>query len=468
MIDILDKKDCCGCQACVQRCPRQCISLKEDNEGFLYPSVNVIQCIDCHLCEEVCPVLHQNDSRTPLDVYAAKNVDEETRLKSSSGGIFYLLAESVISQGGVVFGAKWDENWHLIHDYAETIEGLQVFLGSKYLQSEIRNTFVKASYFLKQGRLVLFSGTPCQIAGLQKFLNKSYDNLLLVDIICHGVPSPGIFGQYLKENLDLVSTFNKVDSSILSTTLSNYIEHGFSDTKAINGISFRDKTQGWKNYCFTLFVDPTYIKLNPMIASELNKHGVAMVNRIKLPSNRLGGKHFIKWKNLPKVKVVEYNNGIKLSNNVNQNIFMRGFLSHIYLRPSCHQCPARQLKGGSDITLGDFWGIGQLLKDVDDDKGTSAVIINTEKGKTALASLSSSYAIKLWRMSYTDLIKYNSSIVTSPPMNDKRDVFFAHDDLSIHQRVLVLTQLPFAQRIKRHLSSVIKRCISIGTNKLFN
>ena len=147
MIDIKEKKDCCGCFACVQKCPKQCISLKEDCEGFLYPEVDKSICIDCGLCEKVCPVLYQELSQKPLNVYAAINKNETIRLQSSSGGIFSLLAEKIINEGGVVFGARFDKNWEVMHDYSETIEGLSAFRGSKYVQSRIGNTYIAARKF---------------------------------------------------------------------------------------------------------------------------------------------------------------------------------------------------------------------------------------------------------------------------------------------------------------------------------
>ena len=137
MIQIEDKAKCCGCDACVQRCPKNCILLKEDGEGFLYPVVDKDSCVDCGLCEKVCPVLNQGEKRKPLHVYAAKNEDEEIRKKSSSGGVFTLLAVQVIKNGGVVFGARFNENWEVVHEYSETVEGLSAFRGSKYVLSKI-------------------------------------------------------------------------------------------------------------------------------------------------------------------------------------------------------------------------------------------------------------------------------------------------------------------------------------------
>lgn len=224
MITIKDKKDCCGCHVCASICAKHCITMQSDEEGFLYPVVDKDACTDCGLCEKVCPVINQSEPRKPLKVYAAKNKNEEIRRQSSSGGIFTLLAERVIVEGGVVFGARFDENWDVIHSWADTIEGIAAFRGSKYVQSTIGDTYREAKDFLKQGRKVLFSGTPCQIAGLKKYLRKDYDNLLTVDVVCHGVPSPRIWNEYLK-----------------SLHLTN-----------IGAISHKDKSTGWRGYSFSI------------------------------------------------------------------------------------------------------------------------------------------------------------------------------------------------------------------------
>lgn len=227
MIKIIDKKYCCGCSACASACPKQCISMQSDNEGFLYPVINETDCIDCGLCEKVCHELHPFEERQPLKVIAAINKDEDIRLKSSSGGIFYLLAEKTIAEGGVVFGARFDDEWQVVMDYADTIEGVQAFMGSKYVQARMGNAYLDAKRFLAEGRHVLFSGTPCQIAGLHNFLRKPYDNLLTVDIICHGIPSPKVWGIYLDEVVA-------------------------AGRKAINDVQFRNKRNGWKGFNFTM------------------------------------------------------------------------------------------------------------------------------------------------------------------------------------------------------------------------
>lgn len=227
MIDIVRKEDCVGCNACVQRCPKTCISMEADEQGFLYPKVDLDRCIDCHLCEKVCPVINQSEPRKPLGTYAAKNKDAEIQRQSSSGGVFFALAEKIIEDGGVVFGARFDENWEVIHDFAESHEQVKAFLGSKYVQSKIGNTYSQAEAFLKEERKVLFSGTPCQIAGLRLFLKKDYgDILILVDTACHGVPSPMIWKEFLIENSK---------------------NNGYS-INSIYDISFRDKRNGWDKY----------------------------------------------------------------------------------------------------------------------------------------------------------------------------------------------------------------------------
>lgn len=190
MIIITDKHNSCGCGACVQRCPRQCITMHSDKEGFAYPVVDTKLCTNCGLCEMVCPVINQQPEQAPIATYAAINSDQAVREESSSGGIFTLLAEETINNGVVVFGAAFNDKWQVAHTYANEINDIKKFRGSKYVQSDICGSYSVAEKFLKEGKEVLFSGTPCQIAGLKRFLRKEYKNLKTIDFICHGVPSP--------------------------------------------------------------------------------------------------------------------------------------------------------------------------------------------------------------------------------------------------------------------------------------
>jgi coenzyme F420-reducing hydrogenase beta subunit len=188
---------CCGCSACYAVCPKRAITMKPDVEGFLQPVIDETLCVHCGLCEKVCPVLHPGQKRMPLAVYAVKAKDDELRMKSSSGGMFTLLAREILRQGGIVYGAGWEKPaWRVIHKSAENEEELDELRGSKYVQSDMGNTYRQVKAQLDSGRKVLFSGCPCQIAGLKLFLQKPYDNLLCVDLICHSVASPKVFELY--------------------------------------------------------------------------------------------------------------------------------------------------------------------------------------------------------------------------------------------------------------------------------
>lgn len=201
MIEISDKKNCCGCEACSNVCPVNAISMIEDDKGFKYPIIDTNKCIKCNKCNNVCPIINKQSQKSNKypDTYACINKDENVRIESSSGGIFTSIAEYILNQNGVVFGAKFDNNYNVVHDYIDDKNELYKFRGSKYVQSSINNSYIKAREFLEEGKKVLFTGTPCQIAGLKKFLNKDYENLYTQDIICHGVPSNKVWKKYLKE-----------------------------------------------------------------------------------------------------------------------------------------------------------------------------------------------------------------------------------------------------------------------------
>jgi coenzyme F420-reducing hydrogenase beta subunit len=389
MVTITDKQKCCGCAACVQACPKKCISLVKDNEGFLYPSVKKKTCIDCGLCEKVCPVLKPYESRPVEHIYAMINTDESVRAESSSGGIFSILAEKTISNGGVVFGAKFDENWQVLIDTAEELDALKAFRGSKYLQARVGDSFIKCKSYLELGRNVLFSGTPCQVAGLLHFLRKPYPNLLTVDFICHGVPSPAVWRRYLDEVV-------------------------VGGSKAINDVQFRNKKNGWKKFSFSI----EYRQENDsyLFCSEMNK-----------------------------------------------NPFMRAFLSDLILRPSCYSCPTKCGKSNSDITIADFWGIQFIDASMDDDRGTSMVIIHNEKGMEYMPF----EEIKLKEES-PEALRYNSAYTNSSKSHPRRYSFFTafeHTD-DLHKLIEHSLRPTLSERIiypfiiaKRVFFAIIKRII---------
>ena len=317
MISIIDKYQCCGCEGCVQVCPKQCISFGEDSEGFRYPVVDEAICINCGLCEKVCPVQNQAEKRTPLKVYAAKNQNEEELLASSSGGLFIFFAKKIIAEGGVVFGAKFDSRWEVVHSYADDLEGVYELMRSKYAQSRMGTSYLDAKEFLKDGKTVLFVGTSCQIAGLKRFLGKEYENLITMDVVCHGVPSPKIWRRYLEElKQDVATKKNK------------QVE--------IRNISFRDKQSGWKKF--------------------------SIVFTFAFPSGDGNDKT------------------ISISRMHREDAFMKLFLTDLILRPSCYQCPARGGKSQSDLTIADFWGIENIIPEYYDERGVGLLMVNSPKG----------------------------------------------------------------------------------------
>jgi len=405
MLNIKDKSQCCGCEACVQRCPKQCIVMREDEEGFLYPEADKAACIDCGLCEKVCPIYNKGVTHRPLETFAAKNRDEEVRRLSSSGGVFSLLAERTVNRGGVVFGARFDENWDVVHGYADTMDGVAAFRGSKYLQSRIGESFKDVERFLKAGREVLFSGTPCQVAGLRRFLKKDYANLLLVDFVCHGVPSPGVFRQYLKEEKQQFARKGGKFSFALPS------KHFLSERHSLAGedvnveaVSFRDKRLGWKKYSFAL--------------------------------------------SLSKATAAGEKNTVLLSKCFQENAFMNAFLSNMILRPSCYACPAKGGRSGSDITLGDFWGIEKVMPALDDDRGVSLLCMNTVRGAEAVSVLKMENEVA----DYEAAVKHNPSMEHSVGIPVNRNYFFHQfGKKGFHAALQKTLSTRLADRLRRKL-----------------
>ena len=385
MIRIEDKAKCCGCGACAARCPKSCIRLVPDQEGFLYPEVDMTACVDCGRCEDVCPELNDSAPRKPLRALAAVCQDEALRLQSSSGGIFSLLAEAVLARGGVVFGARFDEQWQVVIDHTETLEGLAAFRGSKYVQAKVGRAYADCAAFLKAGREVLFTGTPCQIAGLKGLLGCDYPNLTLVDVACVGVPSPGVWADYLR-----CESLAALPGAPAEAALA-----------ALREVRFRDKSKGWKDSCMVL-----------RWAADVQTASSA-ADAQTVPA--AAGENLDGWveHSAPRYK----------------NPFFQALNTGLIARPSCYAC---QLKGegrsGSDLTLADCWGVEQLLPattgqpDAEaararlcDDKGSSLVIVRSSRGEALLQSL----PMTVLDCDYEAAVRLNAGLRVSVPSSHR-------------------------------------------------
>lgn len=213
-------ENCCGCGACANICPKNAVTMQEDKYGFLFPVINPELCVECNMCRKVCAYHNLTEENTPLKTWVAVSKNKKSLEKSSSGGVFYTLANEFIKNGGCAVGASFDENFSLNHIIADTNKELRKLQGSKYCQSSTGFVFREIKKRLKNNHKVIFSGCPCQVAGLKSYLGKDYDNLVTIDLICHGVPSNKSFRDYLKN---------------------------FEDRKQIKikAFSFRDKNIGW-------------------------------------------------------------------------------------------------------------------------------------------------------------------------------------------------------------------------------
>lgn len=386
MIEIKDKRECCGCRACEQICPKHCISMTEDEQGFLYPHVDSSICINCHLCEKVCPVINQDEPRWPLETYSVTNPDAEICAESSSGGTFYPLAAQIIKDGGSVFGVKFGFDWEVIHAEAQTLAEVKCFMGSKYVQSNTLDTFQRTEERLRAGRKALFSGTPCQIAGLRRYLRHNYGELLLtVEVACHGVPSPAVWREYLKALRQPKAAEAK--NTDFQPTLDTPQE------PTIVGIKFRDKRNGWEKFGFSA-------------------HAAA----------RQGGK------NSDSQPTTELGNEEQelLFEPHRENLFMQIFLKNLDLRPSCHSCSAKAGKSGADILLADFWGIRGIHPEQFDSCGVSLVMAYTPLGVKVLNATN----LPLRKADYDAAVSCNSAIVRSVPRPKQADKFWRNFHLT--------------------------------------
>ena len=376
-ISILDKKNCTGCRTCEQICPFNAIKMVENKEGFIEPLIIKEKCTNCSVCSKICPQLNdvQIKRLEKIEAYAGKNRNTEIQKQSSSGGIFSALAEYVLDNNGVVYGCAFNENMNAEHIRIETKEELYKLRGSKYIQSNTKNTFKDAKNQLEKSKMVLYSGTPCQIAGLIAFLGKEYANLVTIDLVCHGVPSPKLFEKY-KDWLE-----EKNNSKVVSYDFSNKEKNGW-------GVNAKFILENGKVKYFKAEIDPYY----------------------------------------------------------------KSFLNSTTYRESCYKCKYSNTNRIGDITLADYWGIDKIHPDFYDEKGISAILVNTQKGKNFLEKLNKE--LILLKSKVENVSKQNHNLTKASIRNDIRNGAYKDIDNFTFKKY-IKRNLKF----KKNLIDIIKNII---------
>lgn len=309
MIEITDKSQCCGCNACGDVCPFDAISFQTDIEGFWYPVVDKQKCVNCGLCEKICPELHidtlkKNDYEKPAHTIAAIHKKMNVRWDSTSGGAFSALAEVMYNKGGYVSGAVYNPDFSVRNFISKDPADLVKLRSSKYLESYAEGLYKTIGDLLKKGEKVLACGTPCQMAALRSFLRKDYENLIIVDFICRGVNSPKVYRKYL---------------------------------------------------------------------DSLEARYGSKVVYVKAKNKELG------WRNLTRKVVFE--NGESYYGILMDDDFRRGYHTNVFCRPSCYDCKYKGFPRMADITIADYWGIERVDRNLDNNIGTSMILLNSKKGE---------------------------------------------------------------------------------------
>lgn len=348
MPNLASYQSCVGCSACALSCPKNCIEMHNDKYGFSHPKIiNAQECINCKLCEQSCPIVNKRnlDGKETIAL-AAFTRDEEIRKESSSGGIFTEIAKYVLLNDGVVFGAAYSNNWHVEHIEVKEVGNLKKLRGAKYSESRLGNTYDRIKKYLNKDILVLFSGTPCQVAGLKSFLKRDYSKLICIDFICHGIPSPVAWSNYIQERMKL----DGVDHKPIS-------------------INQRSKITGWSNYNYSC--------------------------------------------------VIEYENNLKYQSLSGSDMYMKLFCNDYILRESCANCHFKGFDRCSDITLGDFWGIWNIDVKMDDNKGTSLIMLHSDKSKDLITKISDKIVLK--EVSLDEASRENPAILYSSKEKSERE-----------------------------------------------
>lgn len=345
-VNRVDQKDCTGCGACRNICPCGAVTMTADREGFRYPEVDPAKCAGCGICLRVCPAETPGpENAGSPECFACRSRNRETRIASTSGGIFTELAKEVLARGGAVAGARYAGDFSVRHAVVFSEEELAPLRRSKYLQSDTGAVYRQTELLLKKGMPVLFSGTPCQNAALRLYLGRPYPNLVRCDFICRGVASPKVFRMYL----DMLEQERR---------------------SRVRFVQFKNKDRGW--------------------------HGFG---------TRIG-----------------FANGDSLFCSRYEDPFMVGYLErNLFLRPSCHSCRFRGA-GEGDVTLGDFWGAERVCPELDDDLGTSAVLLNSAAGREIFERIKPRV---VWKpCTREDILRGNPCMEGSVPEGKDRRRFF--------------------------------------------
>ena len=388
MIDIKNKVDCCGCNACGDICAHKAITFKTDIEGFWYPEVNKDLCTNCGLCEKVCPIINikdikKNDYPKPSHTIAAINKNMQVRWNSTSGGAYTALAEVMLKQGGYISGAIYNEGFTGVHNYVtNNPKDLEKLRSSKYLQSNAEGIFKQIKELLVKGEKVLACGTPCQMAALRSFLCKNYDNLIIVDFICRGVNSPKVYRAYLD------SLEKKYNSKVVY-------------------VKAKNKELGWRN-----------LTRKVTFANGQSYYGVFM-----------------------------------------EDDFRRGYHTNVFCRPSCYDCKFKGFPRIADITIADYWGIEKVDKNLDNNIGTSMMLLNSKKGEAYFEMIKDKIEYK--ETPFESIIGGNPALSTSiePAIIDRKTFFKdldAHDFDYVTNKYYPLSKKHVQQSLKSKIKALIK------------
>jgi len=368
------RENCTGCFACFSICPKKCIIMSEDDLGFIYPIIDEKKCIKCGLCDNVCPSIYHVNLNKPKTVYASWNINHNIRKDSTSGGVASAFYNYIIKEGGICYGVVFDSEYRAVFKRAKTFDELTDFKGSKYVHAYINDAFKEAKSDLNSGRLVLFIGTPCQIAGLKKYLGKDYANLYSIDIVCHGVPSQ----KMLRENIE-----------------------SYTNLKGINKISFRNED----GYRFKVY-----------------KNDKLVINKFYL-----------------------------------EDLYLRGFMNELIQRDNCYKCYYAKSDRCSDITIGDYWGLGSkssypFKQNISD--GVSLLIPSTNKGSDLIHECG--FQLFLEQRTIEEAISGNSQLNTPITEHKNREKFLI--DFRVYGFKIAAEKALSGEISKYQIKKILKRC----------